>query len=385
MKNLFKSQRRDLNLIALSLAIWSLGEGFFMIFQPIYLEQLGANPIKIGFIISLSMVVIGFMHMPVGLISDHVSRKSIMVCSWVVGTLAALIMGFAQTLTVYVLGLLLYSITGAVIAPMNSYISDCKADWSDHQAFTYISASFMVGYLVGPLLGGLLAERIGLRPLYFIATLIFSLSTSLIFFLKDQPVQIAEGKPSARSLLRNRQFMLACLLIFGIAFTTFLPNPLTSNFLHNERGVSLQMLGIFGMVSSLGGIIFNLVLGKMHTWPIFFIGQTAVMVYSLSLLKGQSNLAFGFAYIMWGGYRVINAITSAVVRPLLHNAQMGFGFGLAESAKSLALVLAPILAGYLYNQRPSLVYEVSIALGLGMLITLFLIGRMKDGFFRTKK
>jgi hypothetical protein len=36
-----------------------------MIFQPIYSQELGADPIQIGFIISLSMVVMGFMHIPV--------------------------------------------------------------------------------------------------------------------------------------------------------------------------------------------------------------------------------------------------------------------------------------------------------------------------------
>jgi predicted MFS family arabinose efflux permease len=220
-------------------------------------------------------------------------------------------------------------------------------------------------------------------PLYFIATAIFVVSTLMFLKIKDQPIHPSEGKPAARAIFQNRSFVLACLLIFAVAFTTFLPNPLTSNFLHNYRGVSLQTLGIFGMVMSAGGILFNLLLGKLLAWPIFLIGQTAVIAFSVLLLKGRSELTFGLAYFMWGGFRVISAITSSVVRPLLHKAQVGFGFGIAESAKSLAYILAPILAGYLYDRKPELVYQVAIGMGISMLVFLLVVARKAD-FLRNK-
>jgi MFS family permease len=81
MKRFLAGDRRGLNLVALSLVVWSLGEGLFMIFQPTYLQQLGAVPIQIGFIISLSMVVMGFMHIPAGFISARVRRKTLMISS----------------------------------------------------------------------------------------------------------------------------------------------------------------------------------------------------------------------------------------------------------------------------------------------------------------
>jgi len=141
MKRFFAGERHDLNLLALSLVVWFLGMGLFMIFQPIYLQELGADPIQIGFIISLSMVVMGFMHIPAGFISDRVSRKTLMILSWAFGCLAALLMALGRNLTVFVLGMLLYSITGSVLTPMNSYISDSKGSWFDNQAYTFISAS----------------------------------------------------------------------------------------------------------------------------------------------------------------------------------------------------------------------------------------------------
>jgi MFS family permease len=84
-----------------------------------------------------------------------------------------------------------------------------KVFWSDNQAFTFISASYMVGYLFGPILGGFLAKCVSLRPLYFIATAIFVVSTLMLLKIKDQPVHPSEDKLAARELLGNRSFVFA--------------------------------------------------------------------------------------------------------------------------------------------------------------------------------
>jgi hypothetical protein len=42
---------RNLKLVSISLFMWGIGEGMFLLFQPIYLIQLGADPIAIGVIL----------------------------------------------------------------------------------------------------------------------------------------------------------------------------------------------------------------------------------------------------------------------------------------------------------------------------------------------
>lgn len=41
----------DLILVAVSLFAWGVGEGLFVYFQPLYLQEFGASPIQIGTII----------------------------------------------------------------------------------------------------------------------------------------------------------------------------------------------------------------------------------------------------------------------------------------------------------------------------------------------
>ena len=54
---LFDPARSDLNLLSISLLIWGLGESLFLIFQPLYLQELGADPVKIGVILSGGLLV----------------------------------------------------------------------------------------------------------------------------------------------------------------------------------------------------------------------------------------------------------------------------------------------------------------------------------------
>jgi MFS family permease len=52
----------------------------------------------------------------------------------------------------------------------------------------------------------------------------------------------------------------------------------------------------------------------------------------------------------------------AQVRPYVHESQMGLAYGIAETVGSATVLLAPLLAGYLYERDPALMYPVGIVL-----------------------
>jgi MFS family permease len=64
-------------------------------------------------------------------------------------------------------------------------------------------------------------------------------------------------------------------------------------------------------------------------------------------------------------------LAMAQVRVLIHPAQMGLAFGISETGYALALILSPLLAGFLYDREPAAVYPASLALILiGVLVSL---------------
>jgi hypothetical protein len=80
---------------------------------------------------------------------------------------------------------------------------------------------------------------------------------------------------------------------------------------------------------------------------------------------------YALGYFLLGGYRSARSFIYAQARPLVHPAQMGLAYGVAETFNSLSMTLAPLLAGVLYTQAPVLVYPVSLGLmGVAFLLTI---------------
>ena len=115
---------RNLLLVAISLFAWGMGEGLFIYFQPLYLQEWGADPVMIGTIFGAMGISMAVFQIPAGYLSDRFGSRSLMWASWLLGTSAAWTMALARTLPMFVVGLILYGLTSFVMAPMNSYITN---------------------------------------------------------------------------------------------------------------------------------------------------------------------------------------------------------------------------------------------------------------------
>ncbi|MEL7646245.1 MAG: MFS transporter [Anaerolineaceae bacterium] len=365
-------ERRDLYLVAFSLLIWGMGEGLFYIFQPLYIQRLGADPIVIGTVLGINAVGMTLSQIPAGYLADRLGRRPVMLFTWIMGVISALVMASARNLNGFVVGLLLYGLTSAVLAPMNSYISHARGDWSVGRAVTFTSAAFSIGAIIGPLVGGAIGERFGLRQVYWLAAALFLVSTIVILFIREQPVETHSEEDSQPGLLRNPRFLMSLGLILMIMFSMYLPIPLAANFLQNERGLSLASIGQLGSLQNLGNAVFALALGHLPALTAFLAGEVALLAVSLLLWKGSGMGYFGLAYFLMGGYRLSRTLSIAFVQPLVGRNQVGLAFGFVETINNLALILTPILAGLLYDRNPEMVFMVSMGvLGICLVLTVW--------------
>jgi MFS family permease len=73
---------RNLILIAFSLVTWGFGEGMFIFFWPLYLQQFGANPVMIGSILGGVAMAMAVSYIPAGFLSDHFGRRPLLRIAW---------------------------------------------------------------------------------------------------------------------------------------------------------------------------------------------------------------------------------------------------------------------------------------------------------------
>jgi MFS family permease len=364
---------RDLVLVACALMTWGLGEGMFYFFQPLYLQELGADPLKIGSILGLVGLATMLSFLPAGYLSDRIGRRPLIWMSWILGSVATVLMAAAKSLPVFVGGMVLYGLTSFVTVPLNSYTTHARGQWSIGRTITLISASFYIGFILGPLIGGYIGQNIGLHANFTVAAVVFVISSSIILFIRPQPIESdTDGDKSTvfRSLWNGR-YAHYLLLTFFVMFGLYLPQPLTPNYLQNLRGISLVVMGQLISMRSLGVVIFNIILGHLNARLGYLLAQVCMGLFTALIWLGTGLPAYMAGYLLMGSYITARGLVLAQGRTLVHAPSMGIAYGSLETVMSLAIVVGPPLAGYLYSINPNLIYSTSLAfIGAGLVANL---------------
>ena len=359
-------------LLATALFTWGIGEGMFFYFQPLYLAELGADPLQIGAILGAAALGMTVVHIPAGYLADKIGRRPLLWTSWASGWLTAALMALATSLPVFVTGLVLYSLTTFVVSPLNSYVTAARGKWTVARAITLISAVFSLGMILGPLLGGWMGDRFGMRSIYIAALGVFTISVIFMTLLPAQPIYQTVEKTSFKDLFKNTKYLVFLSLFFFIIFFDYLPQPLTQNFLQEIRGLSLGQIGLLGSLAAVGNVTLSLVLGQINARLGFILGQISTALFALLIWRGTGMPAFGLAYFLLGGYRASKSLAAAQVSSLVHESQMGLAYGVLETVGAVSLTLAPLLAGYLYAADPVSPLPLSLLLiFVGILLSLF--------------
>lgn len=360
---------RDLILLSIALPAWGLGESMSLYFQSLYLEQLGADPVRIGLILGAASIAMTVAHIPAGYLADRFGRRPVIWAAWILGAVATAIMGWARSLELFTAGLLLYGVTLFVLAPMNSYITAARGKLSAGRALTLVSASYSLGAVVGPLLGGAIADRTGnLRLTFQIAAVIFFISTLIVLGIRAQPREAPHPAGNLHGLLDNPAYQGYLGIVFLAMFATYLAQPLSNNFLEGQRGLTFSQIGQLGSVTALGVVVLNLSIGHLEARRGFVLAQASVGAFTLLVSRGTGLPWFAAGYFLLGGFRTVRALAAAQTRALVDPARMGLAYGLVETVSALALVLASPLAGLLFKVEPHAMYTVSLGLILGSVL-----------------
>jgi MFS family permease len=370
---------RDLWLVATSLFTWGAGEGMFFFFQNIYLQNhFGASPVEIGAIVGAASLVVMVIYIPTGHLAGRIGARPLLTSCWMVGITAIGIMAFAESLTVFLVGMVMYALTAAVNVPLNLYVTNARGNWSVSRALSVTQGLYALGAVAGPFIGGLIADRWGIQQVYQFALCFVCLSGIIIFFIRSQPPHPREKGAFQRDLLGNQRFYIFLGLMFCSLFILYLPQPLTPNYLKTTHGLQFIEVGIVGTIANLGNALIMLTLGGLKPLLGLFAGQLLMMVAAVLFWKGNGLEIFAPAYFVQGGFRLFRMMMLAYSRHFYVPSLTNMAYAIMETTTGLALVLAPLIAGILYNQNPHLMYIVCVAgIGITISLNLFILPRLK--------
>jgi predicted MFS family arabinose efflux permease len=260
---------------------------------------------------------------------------------------------------------------------LSSYVTAARGAWPISTVLSLTTATFGMGMVLGPVTGGWIGDQYGMRTSFWVAAAVFVLSTIFMLFVERQPIDHHDPQAPPPHLLSNRRFLgFMSVLAFAI-FSMYLAQPLTPNFLEGVRGLSLSETGIIFTIGALGNSLLAITFSRSNPRSGFLFAQSLVILFALLIWKGSSLPVFALGYFLLGGFRAGRPLAMAQARELVHDSQMGVTYGIMETISSVIFILTPPLAGFLFEQDPTIVYPLAIGLIIVSIIISYLFSPRK--------
>ena len=354
---------RNLFFVAFALFFWGVGEGMFFNFVPIRLEsEFLLSKQQVGFALGAFGFFMAITHLPGGHLADRVGRRPLLITAWLLGMFSVLVMGLAKNLSVYLIGLSFYGLTAFVASPLSSYVTAARGKWEVGTVLSLTSAMFNLGMALGPVSGGWIAENYGMKSSYLVAFGIFSLSTLCLIFIKSQPIDEHDPAAPPPNLWKNTRFVNFLMLYAFAVFALYLSQPLTPNFLKGVRDLTLTETGWIFSAGALGNSVMTFAFSRFNPRRGFVLAQLLVIVFAALIWQGTGLPVFMLGYFLLGGFRAARPMAMAQARGLVHGSQMGISYGAMETVSAIIFIVAPPIAGFIFDRDPFIVYPIAIGL-----------------------
>jgi len=354
---------RNLLFIAVALFLWGIGEGMFINFVPIRLEtEFLLSKQQIGFALGAFGFFMAITHIPGGHLADRIGRRPLLVTAWLLGVFSALTMGLAKSLPLYLVGLFLYGVTAFVASPLSSYVTAARGKWEVGTALALTSATYNLGMALGPVSGGWIAEHHGMNSSYLVAFGIFVISTLFMVLIQPQPIDKHDPAAPPPSLWRNARFISFVMVFVFAIFAMYLSQPLTPNFLKGVRHLSLTETGWVFSAGALGNSLLTFAFSRVKPRNGFLASQFLVALFAMLIWRGTGLPIFMLGYFLLGGFRAARPMAMAQARGLVHTSQMGLAYGTMETVSSIIFIIAPPIAGFIFELNPFTIYPLAVGL-----------------------
>lgn len=343
-----------------------LGFSLILPLLPYYAETFKANQTTTGILIA-SYAVMQLIGAPIlGRLSDRFGRRPILLVS-VFGTfLGFLLLGFANALWMLFVSRIIDGLTGGNLSVAQAYISDVTDEKSRSKGLGMIGAAFGLGFIIGPVTGGLLSQWGYAVPAFAAATISF-INLILIYawlpesLTAEKRSQMTEKRPAitlkALLVAFQRPFTGSILItrfFFGLAFAIFqtifsLYALAKFNLTARDTGFVLTYVGVLSVIVQ--GFLVGRLTSRFREDVLITV---SVVLMGISLLGWALAPSLLWLYIIMtptalsGG--LLNTLLSSTLTKAVEPQEIGGILGLSSAVESSTRIIAPILGGVLLQR-----------------------------------
>jgi MFS family permease len=360
---------------------------------PIYLSRLGASPAQIGLVFTTSSIFLVGLQFFGGWISDRLGRLITIAIGSVIASLGYLGYFLAPSWPWIIPAMCMDFVSGALVGPSFSALV-AEQSLPEHRGKTFgvMRGAVLTVTIVGPLLGGFLADRTGFKlflgigfVMYFSAAL---LRIWLAWRFRGQRYSSTDAqKVTFRGNLRGMIVLLVgggiltwILITDGVRDIAFnLSSDLLPVFLTTIIGMTVAQVGIFRSIRGVATVLTTLGAGwlsdRLGEHRIIFTGffvqalglfllilsGPANWVWNINMDTGtqfgqilftispQSLLLIASGLVIGAGIGLLFPAFDSLISKAVPPKMRGMAYGLFDSSRSILAMPMPAIGGVLWE------------------------------------
>jgi MFS family permease len=329
----------------------SLGLGAYTYFIPVFAQTFGATYLDLGYIGSATAATYAVTPMLAGYLADRFDRVWLFRASLVLNMLATFSLVFSSSVRDVLLLRLAAGFGLGFFWPISeALVTDLVTVDGRVAEMGWYSVAWGSGYLVGPLIGGFVAQRFGYFQLFVLSTILIAVglvSNFLTTLPQNQYAPKVQAAPSRISStvqgLMPWYMMLLCYgVVFGVVVAIF-PGYA------NTVGVSAELIGLLFTLFGITRVLVFAMSGRYSRFSekkALGLSSCALALGSLIIAAFTSFVDFAAALIMMGAaIGVIFPITISLISRHFPNDRTGVAIGSYEATFGVGFALGPLLAG----------------------------------------
>ena len=390
---------RKMLLFMVAMVLANIGGNMYGPLLPLYLKSLNASVVQIGLFFTLSQIVPLALQILGGWISDSLGRLRSIAMGSVAGVFSYIGLILAPTWQWLLVGEGLSSITRSLVGPsFSAFIAEESAEESRARVFGITETIFMVVAVVGPPLGGWLADTYGFRIMLGVAGGLYLIATIIRVAMARSAAQTKESDPqklSVASLKRDLGLMVGMIMAGGVISWILLTDgvrdvafslsfTLVPIYLQDIGGMSIQQIGwlesIFGIFMMLVTIPAGWLADRKGDRVPIVLGFLLEFAAMMAFIRVSDFIGYALAWALFGlGVGMMSPAYQSLISKAVPEKMRGTAFGFFQTSLGVVSLPAPWIGAQLWERvSPRFNFTLTAWLGLLSIIPVWFKFKLPD-------
>lgn len=356
-------QRKKMIILMINMFIAVGSFGIIIPILPAYLESIGEGGTAAGLMIAIFAGAQLVMSPISGKWADQYGRRIMIIAGLSGLTISMFVFYFSDSIWILYASRVIGGVGAALLIPaIFAYVADITTMDQRAKGNSFISAAMSLGIVIGPGVGGFLAD-FGIKVPLLVSALVSLVAVIFsLILLKESKLQ---GEPIAADIKEDplikklgmsvqKPYFIPLVITLIMSFGLMAYESIIGLYVDNQFSATPQEIALMITATGIISVIVQLFVverivrrfgeGSILT---IFLG-VAAFGFLLSIFASSYGLFFGITLLIFLATSILRPVLTTLVSKLAGNEQ-GFAMGMNNTYMSIGNVLGPTLAGGLYD------------------------------------